>query len=338
MQQMPPFELANVPKITVLVAARDEEQNISNCLQSLIKQDYPNGQVEVLVGDDDSSDRTGEIIRLLESEYPQIRSVDIVQNKDGLAGKTNVLAQLADNASGEFLAFTDADIVVPKQWLKSMVGYFEEKTGVVTGVTVVQSGGFFGLFQGIDWVFALGMVRILTLLGFPVTAMGNNMMVRKAAFRETGGYRAIGFSVTEDFALFNAIVKAGWGFKNVIHSSVTAISEPARSIMNLLHQRKRWMHGALKLHWSIVLLLILQALYYPLILGLLIYSPIKAMEIVAMKVFLQALFIAISLLKTRSFKHVLALPIYEIYAGILAMCLSVFYLLPVKMKWKGRRY
>ena len=338
MPQMSPNDLTGFSKISVLVAARDEEKNIAACLQALVKQDYPIDQIEVLVGNDDSSDRTGEIIRLLESEYAQIKSVEIVQGKDGLQGKTNVLAQLADKAKGEFLAFTDADIVVPKQWLKSMVGYFEEKTGVVTGVTVVQSGGFFGLFQGIDWVFALAMVRILTALGFPVTAMGNNMMVRKSTYDSTGGYRAIGFSVTEDFALFNAIVKAGWGFKNVIHSSVSAVSEPVRGMMSLLHQRKRWMHGALKLHWSIVLLLILQALYYPLILALLIYSPIKAMEIVAMKVFLQALFIAISLLKTRSFKHVLALPIYEIYAGIFAMCLSVFYLLPVKMKWKGRSY
>lgn len=336
--QVSPNDLIDFPKVSVLVAARDEEKNIAACLQALVKQDYPIEQIEVLVGNDDSSDRTGDIIQLLESEYTQIKSVDIIQGKDRLQGKTNVLAQLADNASGEFLAFTDADIIVPRQWLKSMIGYFDEDTGVVTGVTVVRSGGFLGLFQGIDWVFALAMVRVLTVLGFPVTAMGNNMMVRKKAYVETGGYRSIGFSVTEDFALFQSLIKSGWGFKNVIHSIITAISVPTSGFVNLLHQRKRWMNGALKLHWSIVLLLILQALYFPLILGLLIYRPIEALEVIAMKVFLQTLFIGVSLLKTRSFKHVLMLPFYEVYAGIFAMSLSIFYLLPVKMKWKGRRY
>ena len=96
-------------KVSILLAARNEEANIERCLKSLDALQFPKENLEICIGDDDSSDKTAEIIQAYIKEKPQFKYYKISQQTDGLKGKANVLAQLAHVTTGDFLFFCVPD-------------------------------------------------------------------------------------------------------------------------------------------------------------------------------------------------------------------------------------
>ena len=245
------FDETNLPRVSVLVAARNEEATLSRCIESLLNQQYPADKIEILIGNDASTDKTEVIARSFEKERSQLKVFNIDHDMGSARGKANVLAQLARAASGEIYLITDADMSLPPTWCKAMVAAFEKDTGMVTGYTAINENSLFASFQAIDWAYAIGMMKVVSDLGMPVTGMGNNMAVLAKAYHQTGGY----------------------GFKQLISPAVTGITLPAAGIKGLLHQRKRWMSGALQLPVAIVAVLGLQAIYYPLAVVLIVFYP-----------------------------------------------------------------
>ena len=113
--------ITDTPFVSILIAARNEEDNLADCLESVLAVDYPPDKFEILVGNDKSEDQTGEIIDAFSVRYPQIKGYTIYKHKIDGNGKANVLAQLATNARGEYLFITDADIRIPFPWIKTML-------------------------------------------------------------------------------------------------------------------------------------------------------------------------------------------------------------------------
>jgi chlorobactene glucosyltransferase len=96
------------PRVSVLVAAKDEEENIEDCMVSLCEQDYPD--FEVVVVDDRSTDATPAILRRLESRYNgKLRLVTVQRLRDGWFGKNNAMREGVAVAKGQWLCFADAD-------------------------------------------------------------------------------------------------------------------------------------------------------------------------------------------------------------------------------------
>ncbi|UFH52600.1 glycosyltransferase [Spirosoma sp. KNUC1025] len=91
------------PLVSILIAARDEEYTILACLQAIARQMDGETSVEVLIGDDQSADRTRLVVADYIADKPRFRLVDSVVNQAGLVGKANVLAQLARQARGSLL-------------------------------------------------------------------------------------------------------------------------------------------------------------------------------------------------------------------------------------------
>ena len=105
-----PAELTNGPFVSVLVPARDEELHIEPCIQSLVQQSYMN--YEVLVLDDNSTDKTRELLDKLQKLYPD--KLHVYSGKplpQDWRGKVFAMKQLCERAKGEYLLFTDADTV-----------------------------------------------------------------------------------------------------------------------------------------------------------------------------------------------------------------------------------
>ena len=120
------------PLISVLVPARNEEDNITECLESLTKQDYPN--FEIIVLNDNSEDRTAEIINALARRNSRIRLVDGRPLPKDWAGKPFACYQLARQARGEWLLFVDADTVHEPHMLRSVLALaMEENTSMLSG-------------------------------------------------------------------------------------------------------------------------------------------------------------------------------------------------------------
>ncbi|MFT5914913.1 MAG: glycosyltransferase involved in cell wall biosynthesis, partial [Bacteroidia bacterium] len=88
------------PFVSILVAARNEQENIGVCLQALDQINYPNDCYEVWIGNDDSEDKTEEIVQKFITDKPNFHLLNITSTIGNAKGKANVLAQLAPNAKG----------------------------------------------------------------------------------------------------------------------------------------------------------------------------------------------------------------------------------------------
>lgn len=323
-----PKDDSNV-KVSVLIAARNEASTIAGCLNALITQDYPVSNMEIIVGDDMSTDATVDEVK----KFRNVRLVQIKKNIGIARGKANVLAQLAQKAQGDVFLITDADVRPGKQWVKNMISYLTPSVGIINGTTGISND----LFQHYEWLFAQGMVKVITDLFFPVTAMGNNMLITRKAYESTGGYENIEFSITEDFSLFREVKNKGFELRHVVAPGVFACSIGVEKLSSLLQQRKRWMKGAVQLPWWVVLLLLFQSIYFPaLIIGLIIL-PEWTLILFVFKFFLQSIFIKSVSNKLR-LKLKGGLLLYEFYSGIISILTMLYFVIPFKVKWKGRTY
>lgn len=324
--------------VSILIAARNEEATIEGCLRAVSQLDYPTDQFEVLIGNDTSTDRTEEVVAAYIADKPNFRLLNITEAITPVQGKANVLAQLAHQAQGQFLFFTDADTVVPPTWITAMLATFTPATGIVTGITMPRDTTVFAHLQSLDWLLALTQTSLLTGLGIPVTAMGNNMAVRRAAYQDVGGYENLPFSVTEDYELFRMIVTYRYTFQNLLNPDVLAFSTPVGSVREFLQQRKRWMRGAFGLPIWMVLGLLAQYLAGPLLLGLWWIAPVLAVVIYCVKLLSQTLLLTFAISRLRQTQLLPYVLLFEIYQLIIGPASLLFYVLPIPISWKGRQY
>lgn len=328
----------DLPFISILLAVRNEVHTVNQTLNSLEALNYPKEKFEVLMGDDSSDDGSTKILKAWDKETNNFFYVSIIPNQNNLDAKANVLAQLADKAKGKFYMITDADALVPETWVEKHLACLKEGVGIQSGFSLVKADSFFSSMQMLDWGLALGMVKIVSGWNIPVTGVGNNMIFSKEAYEKVGGYRSIPFSITEDFALFREIVKNGFDFQQLANEESLVRTKAISGFWNLLNQRKRWMRGAMELPAAMVTLLIIQALYFPSMLVMIIINPLVAIPLFGLKITIQSLFISKILDRLNQYIPLGHLFIFEIYNGILSIALMIFYLLPLPIKWKGRKY
>jgi cellulose synthase/poly-beta-1,6-N-acetylglucosamine synthase-like glycosyltransferase len=326
------------PFVSILIAARNEENNISRCVQSLRLQDYPANKYEILVGNDGSEDQTLKILRNLESITSNMSVYDIQDLIQAKPGKMNVLAQLGLSARGEILLFTDADTRVPKTWIKSMVNVLRRKTGFVTGTTLLETNSKFDKLQRTEWVHAICMMKVVSDLNIDVSSIGNNMAITKEAYDAVGGFRDIPFSITEDYEIFRQVCKKGYSSFHIFQKSVLATSIPASTFWGLLIQRKRWMTGAFKLPVLMLALLILNTLYYPLVMTLIFLDFEFGILLILSKIIVQGLLIHRAFIKLEERSNPVLLILYELYAAIVNLWAFLVFIFPIPIKWRGRKY
>lgn len=235
----------STPKVSVIVAARNEERNIDRCITSILNSSYPPHLTEIILINDGSSDRTGDIICRYAQEHRNIIYVPVETESTTTRGKANALAQGIKRATGEILLFTDADCEVGREWIRKHVSYFEPDTGLVGGFTQLRFWNWFTGMQALDWFFLYTVAAALVGLRRPVTAVGNNLCVRRVAYEETGGFDRLPFSVTEDYILVNAIRKSGkWKIRFPMDPDTLVISNPCPDMKSLFRQKHRWAAGA----------------------------------------------------------------------------------------------
>jgi 1,2-diacylglycerol 3-beta-glucosyltransferase len=333
------FSQAEKPLISILIAARNEAENIITCLQAVSRLHYPADRIQVLVGDDQSSDNTYSLVSTYIVDKPNFTLVAIQESTSKAKGKANVLAQLAAKAQGEFLFITDADIQVPVYWIEGLLGAFEEGTGIVSGATVVEGQRVFDRIQRVDWAYAFGMVHIVSEMNMPVSAVGNNMAIRTTCYKDTGGYEQLEFSVTEDLELFKAALAKGWAYRNLLDASSTAVSAPLLTLGSLLKQRKRWLSGAMRLPLLLLTFLGMQAVYFPVLVLAFVYLPWVWVLMFWLTILnLQTLFIE-GVVQRTGIRHLRKdLYLFELNRYFFPLLLFIYQALPLGVQWKGRTY
>lgn len=202
-----------LPLISVLIPARNEETNIARSLRGMVSQDYPN--LEILVLDDNSTDRTLEIINRFMAEDPRIRLLHGSKLPTGWTGKNNALHQLAGKASGEWLFLTDADNRHAPASISSGLAFAQEHTlDFVTGFPQQHTGGFWEALTVPLLFFFMTLFQPLWLIRRThkadlVVANGQYILIRRAIYDKIGGHEAVRNIVNEDFALAKKVKQCG---------------------------------------------------------------------------------------------------------------------------------
>jgi cellulose synthase/poly-beta-1,6-N-acetylglucosamine synthase-like glycosyltransferase len=241
-----PKNLKYEPFVTIMVAARDEEDFIGDCILSLLKIDYPRTKFEIIIINDSSTDKTPQIVQSFINTERNLKMITTAVGNGNLRGKTNAIAQGMNTAKGELVLFTDADCRVPPSWVKETVKYFGDDTGIVGGFTLLNANRSFEGIQALDWLFLFCLASATSGLKIPLTAVGNNLAVRMRAYKEVGGYENIPFSVTEDYALVQAIIqRTKYKLQFPIESNCLIQSSACKSWEQLYRQKKRWGVGGL---------------------------------------------------------------------------------------------
>jgi chlorobactene glucosyltransferase len=205
------------PLVSVVIPARDEESNISECLESIRAQDYPN--LEIIVVDDRSTDRTAEIVEAAAREDPRIRLIRKDHLLSGWTGKTHALWVGSREARGKYLLFIDADTRHHPSNLTSMVAYVHGSGADMVTLNV-------GLITRTFWERVLQpILGGMFMMHFPPAkiadpnhklAFGNGqyIFVRRSSYDDVGGHEAVKQYLLEDIAL--AKLLKGRGYKTVL--------------------------------------------------------------------------------------------------------------------------
>lgn len=329
------------PRISILVAARNEEEDLPHLLKSLEGLDYPEDSYEILIADDNSSDQTALLIEKWAEGKSNRRLVSITKDDLGMYhsnGKANALAILAKQASGDLFFFTDADCELPPTWLKEGVASFDKGVGLVIGVTQVKSASLLGKMQELEWWNTLGIVKAVTDLELPTTGLGNNMAISKQAYIQSGGFEGISYSVTEDLEISRSIRRSGFTIRHQVSPGLLVKTKAEKSWGALLRQRKRWVTGAMTLSFGWKVLLGFQFLFFPLIISILMTNGLLGIAIWGFKVIFQSWFLLYFAGKSGQRIGLLPLIMFDFYQMLSLSLTILYYFWPVRVQWKSRNY
>lgn len=206
-----------LPRVSILVPARNEVDNIEGCLASLLAQDYPDFDVFAL--DDHSTDGTASVLARLADRDARLRIISGKALPEGWLGKHWACHQLAQAATGELILFTDADTLHRPDMLRAGVSaLLAENADMVTAMPqqqaetwgerlVIPAAGMFVLC-----FLPLAFAQQFRLPSFAF-AIGQFMLFRRGSFEAAGGYTAVRGDVVDDVALARRIVREGFRWR-----------------------------------------------------------------------------------------------------------------------------
>ncbi len=355
-----------LPRLAVLVAARNEEARLPRCLDALLRQDYPAGRLDVLVADDHSTDGTAAVIERYRARParaaavpagfedepdergapagPTVRYVRVPEPQGHLQGKALAIHAAAEACDHEVLLVTDADCAPPPGWARALAGCLADPgVGVACGHTFVEQGvpgvrPWLAALQALDWQFLLAACSFLVETGRPVTAMGNNMALRRAAYDAVGGYPALPFSVTEDYVLFKTIVEeTPWRARYPADPALRTYTLPLARLADVYQQRRRWARGGMRARpWVYAAYAVTHLAHlFPLV--ALAVAPAVGLAALGVKAGADAALLATSLRRSGRGGLLRVFPLWETYALFYMSTLPTVLLLFPRINWKDRK-
>jgi len=234
----------NVPttKVTILIAARNEEERIHYTIEDILAQDYPKDLVEVIIVDDHSTDRTADII--LSYAGQGITLLRLKEDKPLNSYKKKAIAAAINLSSGDLMVATDADCRMGNLWLSSIVSYYESEELVMISspVTYFEERSLFERMQTLEFSYLIGIGAAFIGNGRASTCNGANLAYRKDIFYAVGGFTGIDdLASGDDELLLQKVAEQYPGKIGFLKSSEAIVYTHAKhTLREFLQQRRRW--------------------------------------------------------------------------------------------------
>ncbi len=243
------------PLVSVVVAARNEENNIARLLTTLVNQTYSSDKYQIIIANDDSIDGTASIVEQFSQKWNKIKLVNVTGREKAISPKKNALSQAIEIAEGEIILSTDADCLVGKYWIESMAACFDDNEMVIgfsrTKLTDWSKADFINKFEHFDFLAMLFAAAGAISSGKYFSCSGQNIAYKKEAFNKVGGFEKIKHLISgDDVNLMQLFRKSGMkvSFAFTDHSYV--YTQPIKNIGKFLSQRSRWTSN---MKWQILL-------------------------------------------------------------------------------------
>lgn len=232
--------------VSVIVAARNEQHNIANLLLTLSNQTYPQNRYEIIIANDGSTDNTKEIVESYANRFDNIKLIDVQNRETAISPKKNALTQAIQIAQNDILLLTDADCIVNKGWIESMVGNFTDETQMVAGFSrtkldkwnnanLAQKFEFFDIIA----IFSAAAGSIRKDKYF--SCSGQNIGYRKSAFESVGGFEKIKHLLSgDDVNLMQLFRRSKFKIRFSFHPKSFVFTKPVSDWKELINQRSRW--------------------------------------------------------------------------------------------------
>lgn len=236
------IDKSSTTKVSVLIAARNEEENIENILLSLYNQTFPKELFEVIIIDDHSEDNTKTIIdNFINNNKDFNMQVFISEGK----GKKAAISQALHKAKNHLIIVTDADCILNTLWIENIVAFYQKTKSkmILAPVLLTPSNTLFEKIQVLEHLSLMGSTAGSAAIGFPVMCNGANMAYEREAALEVEKLRH-DFNIPsgDDMFLLEQFVK-NYGYKNVkflLSKSAIVKTKTCKTIKDFFKQRRRW--------------------------------------------------------------------------------------------------
>ena len=200
------------PRLSVIIAAKDEQANIEAAVTSLLRQDY--SSLQVIAVNDRSTDQTGEILDRVSSQDDRLTVVHIDELPGDWLGKNHAMHKASEVATGEFLLFTDGDVEFHPTALRSAMDYVEQHAvdHLCVFPEMITSGYWeraLTTFFGLCFCVGLQSWLVPSSLRFAYVGVGAFNLVRKSAYDNIGGHSSLKFEVLDDVKLGKLLKRSG---------------------------------------------------------------------------------------------------------------------------------
>ncbi|MBK7231141.1 MAG: glycosyltransferase [Saprospiraceae bacterium] len=231
-------------KVSVLIAARNEEKNIKQCLELILAQDYPSSMFEVLVVDDQSDDYTPDIVEEIKDPRIKMMRLGVYKRTTIQGSKKKAIAYGVSHATGDLIITTDADCKVGPTWISTIVAAYEKQscTLMILPVEIIGDQSTLGIFQSLDSMSTFFIQKSAHDAGFFQLGSAANLAFERKVFLETDPYDDnMQIASGDDMFLIKKINQQYKGTTLAVKSPATIVQTIAvKSISDLFSQRLRW--------------------------------------------------------------------------------------------------
>ncbi|CAA6798657.1 MAG: N-acetylglucosaminyltransferase (EC [uncultured Aureispira sp.] len=226
-------------KVSLIIAARNEADNIKACLEAVLAQTYPTALLEILVVNDHSEDETVTIV----NSFPE-KHLHLLHLPEDKTGKKQAIQLAINQATGTLIVTTDADCVMEKDWLKYIVSYYEayQPKLIAAPVSFHQENSIFERFQTLDFMGMMAVSGAGIKGRFMNMSNGANLTYERAAFDAVRGFEGIDHLASgDDMLLMQKIAKKyPKGLAYLKNRQAQTLTQAKPSVKTFLQQRIRW--------------------------------------------------------------------------------------------------